>query len=100
MFRAIEDQVALLTIDTKRLQLNFEIGPRYVKLVENDCRELQHLVNQQFHPGFLLQELLKCGINLMPKQSDAKLAGIIEKDWGAEYRAILDVACSVRAFHY
>ena len=36
----------------------------------------------------------------MPKQSDAKLAGIVEKDWQAEYRAIIDVACSVRAFHY
>jgi hypothetical protein len=45
-------------------------------------------------------ELQKCGINLLPNPSDAKLAGIESKDWGAEYRAIEDVACSVRAFHY
>ena len=36
----------------------------------------------------------------MPRQSDFTLAGLEAKDWGAEYRAIIDVACSVRAFHY
>jgi hypothetical protein len=36
----------------------------------------------------------------LPKQSDFKLAGIDAKDWGAEHRAIIDVACSVRAFHF
>lgn len=36
----------------------------------------------------------------MPNQDDFTLGGIIEKDWDAEYRAIVDVACSVRAFYY
>ena len=48
----------------------------------------------------MLQELQKCGIHLMPSDEDAKLGGITLKDKQAEERAIVDVACSVRAFHY
>ena len=36
----------------------------------------------------------------MPRNEDAKLAGIEQKDQAAEERAIIDVACSVRSFHY
>jgi len=36
----------------------------------------------------------------MPKDDDAKLAGIELKDRSAEERAILDVACAVRAIHF
>ena len=35
----------------------------------------------------------------MPRDEDAKLAGIEPKDRGAEERAIIDVALGVRAFH-
>lgn len=45
-------------------------------------------------------ELQKCGINLMPRDEDAKLAGIELKDRGAEELAIVDVSNSVRALHY
>jgi hypothetical protein len=48
----------------------------------------------------LLEELSKCGIHLMPRDEDAKLAGIELKDRVAEERAILDIACAVRAFHF
>ena len=55
IFRCIEDQKALLTIETKRgLTLNFEIGPLYVKLVENDINPLEDLVGHGFAPGYLL----------------------------------------------
>jgi hypothetical protein len=36
----------------------------------------------------------------MPRDEDAKLAGIELKDRVAEERAILDIACAVRAFHF
>lgn len=36
----------------------------------------------------------------MPRDEDAKLAGIESKDRGAEERAIIDVALGVRAFHF
>ena len=36
----------------------------------------------------------------MPRDEDAKLAGIELKDRGAEERAILDVSNAVRAFHF
>lgn len=45
-------------------------------------------------------ELSKCGIHLLPRNEDAKLAGIQEKSRAAEERAIQDVAIGVRAFHF
>lgn len=89
----------MLDLWTKRLKLVFEIGPLYLKLVRCEEPELQHLCDKEFSPGYLLLELSKCGIHMMPRDEDAKLAGIENKDRGAEERAIIDVALGVRAFH-
>jgi hypothetical protein len=43
--RSIAPQVALLTVKTKRIELNIEIHPLYVKLIELQQPELKHLVN-------------------------------------------------------
>jgi hypothetical protein len=69
-------------------------------LIENTVSEFKHLSDIEFEPGCLFEELSKCGIHLMPRDEDAKLAGIELKDRVAEERAILDVACAVRAFHF
>ena len=100
--RCVAPDVAILTIWTKRIQLNFEIGPLYIKLLSKDLNaiELNHLKEQEMSPGYLFQELSKSGIHMMPRDEDAQLAGIEKKDRMAEERAIIDVACSVRAFHY
>jgi hypothetical protein len=47
-----------------------------------------------------LQELSKCGVHLMPRDEDAKVAGIELKERGAEERAIQDVSINVRAIHF
>ena len=66
-----------------------------------DEESLIHLADREgFSPGYLLQELGKCGILLMPRDEDAKLAGIEIKSQAAEERAIVDVALGVRAFHF
>jgi len=98
--RCVSEDLAVLDLWTKRIQLRFEISPLTIKLVDCEIPELKHLTNIDFHPGFLLLELQKCGINLMPRDEDAKLAGIELKDRGAEERAILDVSNGVRAFHF
>ena len=51
-------------------------------------------------PGYLIQEMAKCGILLMPRNEDAELAGITLKDHRAEERAVNDVGLGVRAFHF
>jgi len=71
-----------------------------MSLIDNKIPELNHLADHQFEPGYLLEELSKCGIHLIPRDEDAKLAGIELKDRVAEERAILDIACAVRAFHF
>lgn len=99
--RCIDNDVALLDLETKRLKLVFEISPLQLKLVNCDEESLAHLNDKDgFTPGYLLQELAKCGILLMPRNEDAKLAGIEVKDQAAEERAIVDVALGVRAFHF
>ena len=72
--------------------MNIEIHPLFVKLVQMDEDELQHLVNKEMHPGILLMELSKCGIHMLPDDEDAERGGIHLKDKVAEERAILDVA--------
>ena len=98
--RCTNEETALLDLWTKRVHLVFEITPLSMRLIENDIPELQHLNNKAFNPGYLLLELQKCGINLLPRDNDAKLAGIDLKDRAAEERAILDVSNGVRAFHF
>jgi hypothetical protein len=43
--RCIDSDIALLDLTTKRMKLVFEIGPLYLKLVECEAKELQHLIN-------------------------------------------------------
>ena len=98
--RCIGNQVALLSIKTKRIDVNFEIHPLYTKLVEMDQPELKHLVNKELHSGVLLMELSKCGIHLMPNDEDAKRGGIHLKEHATEERAILDIAQTLKAFAF
>jgi hypothetical protein len=98
--RCVDSETAILDLTTKRMSLVFEIGPRYLKLIECGAKELSHLMNTEYQPGFLLQELSKCGVHLLPRDEDAKLAGIELKDRAAEERAILDICINVRAVHF
>lgn len=98
--RCTAEDLAVLDLYTKRIMLRFEISPLTIKLVDCDIPELKHLNGVSHHPGYLLLELQKCGINLMPRDEDAKLAGIELKDRGAEERAIIDISNAVRAFHF
>lgn len=99
--RCTDNETALLDLQTKRLSLKFEITPLQLKLVNCDEETLQHLADKNgFTPGYLLEELAKCGILLMPRNEDAQLAGIELKSQAAEERAIIDVALGVRAFHF
>jgi hypothetical protein len=82
-----------LTVKTRRdIELNIEINPLNVRLVECDFPELAHVVNQEFSVGMLLLELSKCGIHLLPEDEDAPRGEIHLKDKAAEERAILDIA--------
>lgn len=90
--RSIGPSRAFLSIKTKRININFEIHPLYVKLVEMNQEELKHIVNKEMNAGVLLKELSKCGIHLLPEDGDAERGGIQLKDKAAEERAILDIA--------
>lgn len=98
--RCIDNQRAILDISTKRIDLTFEIGPDYLMLTEKGEPELKHLVDQKFNPGYLLLELSKCGIHLMPDDRDAEIGGIQLKNSGAEERAIIDIATGIRSFAF
>lgn len=62
--------------------------------------QLKHIKNKPLNPGYLLLELSKCGIHLLPRNEDAALGEIKLKDFHAEERAIIDIAITVRAFAY
>lgn len=71
--RCIDNETAILDIETKRITLSFEIGAGYAKLIERNDSELKDIVNFKLSPGRLLLELSKCGIHLLPQDEDAKL---------------------------
>lgn len=72
-----------------------------MRLIDCDEESLEHLNEKDgMTPGYLLQELAKCGILLMPRDEDAKLSGISLKDPRAEEKAVQDVGLGVRAFHF
>lgn len=98
--RCIDEQVAILDVETKRINVTFEIGANYAMLIEKTDPEFKDLVNKKLLPGVLLLELSKCGVHLLPKDEDATLAGISLKDRQAEENAIIDIATTVRAFAY
>ena len=99
--RCVDHDVALLDLETERLNMVFEISALQLKLIECDEPALAHLNGKDgFTPGYLLEELAKCGLLLMPRDEDAQLAGIEVKDRMTEERAIVDVALGVRAFHF
>lgn len=52
------------------------------------------------HAGILLLELQKCGINMIPEDADSERGGIHLKDKGAEERAILDIAQTLKVFAF
>jgi len=78
----------------------FEIGADYVKLIEREEPELKHLVNKPFAPGYLLHQLSKCGIHLIPVDMDSKLAGIQLKTAGAENFALNEVMVGIWSFSF
>jgi len=96
--RCIANDKAILDIETKRLTLSFEISSMYVKLIERTDSELKDLTDVELSPGFLLLELSKCGIHLMPVDEDAKLGGIQLKNKQTEELAIGDIVNAVRSF--
>lgn len=65
-----------------------------------DQPEFQHLVNKELHAGILLMELSKCGVHMLPEDSDAARGGIHLKDKAAEERAILDISQTLKTFAF
>ena len=82
-----------MTVKTRRnIELNIEINPLNVRIVECDFPELAHVTNKEFSVGMLLLELSKCGIHMLPEDDDAPRGEIHLKDKAAEERAIMDIA--------
>jgi len=68
----VAENVGLLTLATKRIKLNFEIHPLFVKLVNADEPEFKHIIDKELNPVVLLMELSKCGVHLLPEDEDAE----------------------------
>ena len=98
--RCVGDNSAILDIETKRVTLSFELGPDYAMLIDKQDNEFKHLLNNKMSPGRLLLELSRCGLHLLPVDEDGAQGGINVKAIGSEERAILDIACCIRAFAF
>lgn len=98
--RAISEDLALLDLETKRIQLKFKIGPGFVILCKRSDPELQHLIEREMQPLELLYELYRCGINLLPEDRDYVHCMKVLKDPEAEDKAIDDICSAINAYYF
>ena len=94
------EKVIILDVETRVMNIVFEIGYDYVMLIEREEPELAHLVNRKLPPGYLLHLLSKAGVHLLPVNEDGKLAGIKPKTESCEAAAIMDIICGINAFSF
>jgi cancer susceptibility candidate protein 1 len=97
--RCVDNDMAILDVVGRRLNLTFEVTPGFVVLRNRTEPELAHIVDKPFEPSNLLFEMRRCGINLLPEDEDAAFCGMTLKDPEAEWKAIEDISTAVRAFY-
>lgn len=101
----MSNQKCFIDINTKRINLQFELGVKnknnkcypYVLMVPSQEVDLPEIANKPMAPGALLHLLQQAGINLLPNDDDATLAGIRKTD-GVEDKCIEDLSLACRSY--
>lgn len=99
--RAVSDEKVMLDIEGKRMNFSFVITPGKLEFVDrNGIPELQHLRKAAMPPGYLLLELSRCGLHLLPVDEDILNADVSGKVHDCEERAAKDIAYSINTFAF
>ncbi|EAS06539.2 hypothetical protein TTHERM_00865440 (macronuclear) [Tetrahymena thermophila SB210] len=101
MLRCVQEDLAILDLQTKRLKLKFEIGADDVTLVDenNSLGSIfSHIVNKPMTYAALLYELHKIGVNLIPESQHAFLCDVPQKEIDVENKALLELMMIIKAF--
>lgn len=98
--RSIEDEVAQLDLEGRRMTLKFHICSGYVILCPRGDPELAHLIGKKLQPAELLYGLYRCGINLLPEDRDIDHSLKVLKDPEAEDKAIEDICSAISSYYF
>jgi hypothetical protein len=99
--RAVSNDRVLLDLEGKRMTFGFVITPGGLEFVDKlGIPELQHLQGVTMPPGYLLLELSRCGVHLLPTDDDLLNADVSGKNAESEERAARDIAYSVNTFSF
>jgi cancer susceptibility candidate protein 1 len=99
--RCVSNNKAILEVTGKRMEFRFVITGGYMEFVDTqNLPELAHLRGLKSSPGFIVLEMKKCGILLLPEDRDGPACSIMPKTAEAEERALFDMSLATRTFAF
>eukprot|EP00814_Leptocylindrus_danicus_P015955 CAMPEP_0116028262 /NCGR_PEP_ID=MMETSP0321-20121206/15279_1 /TAXON_ID=163516 /ORGANISM="Leptocylindrus danicus var. danicus, Strain B650" /LENGTH=644 /DNA_ID=CAMNT_0003502093 /DNA_START=887 /DNA_END=2821 /DNA_ORIENTATION=+ len=92
----------IYSIKTQRFLVKFVVQGPTCRLISPDLPELSNLTcdNQAYHPAYLLGQLSRRGIHLMPSDRDAKALNLKGKDAQITNRVHKDISMCAFSFNF
>jgi len=99
--RCTEDNKAILEVVGKRMEFRFVLTGSQMEFVDSmNIPELEHLRGLKSTPGYIVLELKKSGILLLPEDRDAETCGVTPKTAEAEEMAIFNMSLAARTLAF
>ncbi|KAH7286159.1 hypothetical protein KP509_33G060600 [Ceratopteris richardii] len=93
----ISETKALFVLETHGNAIKIEIGRRWCRLLDTPFPECNHIIGQDLDPLVLLKRLSRCGLHLMPVDSDSELVCSCIKESKVERYVCDDIAIAITA---
>ncbi|KAI5082126.1 hypothetical protein GOP47_0001869 [Adiantum capillus-veneris] len=88
---------ALFVLESHGSMIKIEVGNRCCKLLDTPFCECKHIIGQDLDPIILLKRLSRCGLHLMPVDTDGKLVYSCLKENNVERYACEDIGLAIPA---
>ncbi|KAL4427572.1 hypothetical protein ABPG74_012963 [Tetrahymena malaccensis] len=99
--RSISPDKAKIDLVTKRFAFKFLLCKNQIEMVDvNQHVLLEKMKGVKLPPSHFLQELRKCGINLMPQSNDAIISDLLIKDKDCLDNCLNDISKAVSGFYF
>ncbi|EAR82087.2 cancer susceptibility protein, putative (macronuclear) [Tetrahymena thermophila SB210] len=99
--RSISPDKARIDLVTKRFAFKFLLSKNQIELIDvNQHFLLEKMKGVKLSPSHFLQELRKCGVNLMPQSNDAIISDLLIKDKDCLDNCLNDISKAVSGFYF
>ncbi|KAL4467947.1 hypothetical protein ABPG72_022861 [Tetrahymena utriculariae] len=99
--RSVSPDKAKIDLVTKRFAFKFMLSKNQIELIDvNQHILLEKMKGVKLSPSHFLQELRKCGVNLMPQSNDAIISDLLIKDKDCLDNCLNDISKAVSGFYF